>query len=965
MVELVKLLMVLISVLRLIRGYRAVPNRRYTSLIQSRRLPLSLACDASGKRESNSGGGDGSANASQGKKVIRIKRSLKKKTESTVPKEIGNDGRYVTMQLGSDEDVQAAEMDDRLQAARGWVSKKLSDEDAALLNRAMGIEAEVLAALEAEEDEDLNTSKGRRLMESAETPTKKKGKKKEGMIEGKRMYDKFTNDKQQAAAMVKGFLEMNPYVCSGCGAPFQKKSPDTPGYLPADKLAAHRANAGRIKDKQEAIRILEMAGIEIDSEEAADILRDADVSEDVISGVRALGQAGMEGNLYAHDNDFDDEDDLLFEDGQAGLLDDLSNEDRGTGSWGAVGKALMHKERIRELSGEAEKEEGAAVISDNDDDDYDALDGLEIDLEDLLISLDGAEADGKEKSVSQALMTEFAKAASSSAPLDDDDEDDILEGFIAEEDEEEEELSVKERYLRDGLLINDIDAEANPASGQNNAWREYSKALESGITSMDTADSDVDVDYEDFGAESALAAMSGRVGQEKDVIMSNPIDEAVCVCQRCYRLQTYGQVEQQLRPGWSDHDLLTPEHFQNLLSSVRETDAVVLCLVDLFDLEGSILKNLKHIAGPNPIVIAANKADLLPKDVSEARLTNWIHSEVRRVCKLKSPRENEMEVRAEREDKGWTRRKADDEEGVLRRSNIHLVSCANGLGMRGLLNSVMGMAADNGNRVYVMGAANVGKSSFINNLLEDVYEKGGGGNGNKKMKGRRKNKSTPQATVSNLPGTTLNFLNIRLPNGITMVDTPGLLNEGQLTTKLTTEELRQVIPVTPINPVTFRCGEGKSVMIGGLAQVEVLEGLPFFLTFFISNEIKLHPTSAEKANDPDWVQRHTGTLVTPPSSVERLNQIGPMESQVFEIYGEGWKSAASDIVIAGLGWVSITGAGPCVIKVTAPAGTSISVRDALLPYEASHSTAKFTGGKIMKKSRKQGKQSYGWRAGSF
>ena len=126
--------------------------------------------------------------------------------------------------------------------------------------------------------------------------------------------------------------------------------------------------------------------------------------------------------------------------------------------------------------------------------------------------------------------------------------------------------------------------------------------------------------------------------------------------------------------------------------------------------------------------------------------------------------------------------------------------------------------------------------------------------------------------MSNLPGTTLNFLTIRLPSGITMVDTPGLLNDGQLTTKLTTEELRQVIPVTPINPVTFRCGEGKTVMIGGLAKVEVLEGLPFFLTFFISNEIKLHPTSADKANDPDWVERHVGSLMAPPSSAERLRR---------------------------------------------------------------------------------------------
>ena len=83
-------------------------------------------------------------------------------------------------------------------------------------------------------------------------------------------------------------------------------------------------------------------------------------------------------------------------------------------------------------------------------------------------------------------------------------------------------------------------------------------------------------------------------------------------------------------------------------------------------------------------------------------------------------RENEAEVKAEIEERGWSKRTPDDDDGVLRRSNIHLVSCSNGKGMKSLLNSVMAMAADNGNRVYVMGAANVGKSSFINNMLEDV-----------------------------------------------------------------------------------------------------------------------------------------------------------------------------------------------------------------------------------------------------
>ena len=46
--------------------------------------------------------------------------------------------------------------------------------------------------------------------------------------------------------------------------------------------------------------------------------------------------------------------------------------------------------------------------------------------------------------------------------------------------------------------------------------------------------------------------------------------------------------------------------------------------------------------------------------------------------------------------------------------------------------------------------------------------------------------------TTTLLGTTLDFIKMKLPNGVTMIDTPGLLTKGQLTSKLNSEELRQV-----------------------------------------------------------------------------------------------------------------------------------------------------------------------------
>ena len=67
--------------------------------------------------------------------------------------------------------------------------------------------------------------------------------------------------------------------------------------------------------------------------------------------------------------------------------------------------------------------------------------------------------------------------------------------------------------------------------------------------------------------------------------------------------------------------------------------------MDLFDLQGSLLHNLKQIAGKNPIVIAANKLDLLPSDVSTSRIGAWIHGQVKEYCGLISPKDFEEERR--------------------------------------------------------------------------------------------------------------------------------------------------------------------------------------------------------------------------------------------------------------------------------------------------------------------------------
>jgi len=610
-------------------------------------------------------------------------------------------------------------------------------------------------------------------------------------------------DNPHSLSKIRGFLEFNPHVCSGCGAAFQSKTPNHPGYLSKDKFALHLKTVDRIKQQKEAIKLLDMAGIDATSDLAKDILRKANMSEEVISGVVALGKRIT-----------------------VGVPKDV------------VKARIQHEEQAKRAAAQE--------------------------------------------------RAELAK-----------------QGVKMESDWGNEPIG----YHADTLEpIYDVEELRRSFDETYNIPRPTAE---------------------------------------------EPGDIPVAVCQRCFRLDTYNDVKDDLRPGWSTHEDLTPERFQNLLSTIRDHKAVVLCLVDLFDIEGSVVSNLKEIAGRNPIVVVANKSDLLPNDASLNRVCDWVYHTVKQRCGLMSAREAEAHDKHLYATQGWFPSRQNSEEGILRRDNVHLISCAKGKGLQDLIDSVMGIAVSNGQRIYVMGTANVGKSSFINQLLKYTKKK------TKPGKRESRNNVVPKPTVSALPGTTLDFLKIKLPNGITMIDTPGLINPGQLTSRLNSKELKQVIPVKQVHHVTLRMEEGRCVLIGGLARVELVEGRPMFCTFFMSNEIKLHPTST--ANVDEFLEKHTGSLVFPPYSHERVLELGPLKEHVFEVSGSSWRRAARDIVIAGLGWVSITGPGTFRIKVSAPEGTVVSTRDPLMPFEAMSTTVKHSGGRLIQKG-KASRKGYAWRA---
>jgi len=398
------------------------------------------------------------------------------------------------------------------------------------------------------------------------------------------------------------------------------------------------------------------------------------------------------------------------------------------------------------------------------------------------------------------------------------------------------------------------------------------------------------------------------------------LSQKTIICKRCHGLQNFGKVDESLRPGWTEEPLMSQSKFRDLLKPLGEKPAVIIALVDLFDFAGSVLTELDGIAGENPVLLAANKADLLPSKMGQHRAENWVRRELEYL-------------------------------GVESIANIggavRLVSCKTGFGISGLLSKARQLAEEMDTDVYVVGAANAGKSTLVNHILERNSKKRQPSRGKKRAGNANANKGA--VTVSPLPGTTLKFIKVDLGDRRSLYDTPGLLVPGTLTQLLTPEELKIVVPRKKVEPITFRVASGKCVLVGGLARVEVIgDSKPFLFTFFVANDIKLHPTDSSKA---DYLtEMHSGTMLTPP--LEKREDM-EWEHHDVEINGIGWKEAAADITLRGLGWVAVTGAGKASVRIMVPKGIGVAVRPPLMPFDVWEVASRYTGGKAVRKITKK------------
>jgi len=226
-------------------------------------------------------------------------------------------------------------------------------------------------------------------------------------------------------------------------------------------------------------------------------------------------------------------------------------------------------------------------------------------------------------------------------------------------------------------------------------------------------------------------------------------------------------------------------------------------------------------------------------------------------------------------------------------------------------------------QIFIMGTSNAGKSTLVNQILKAYNVEGS------------------EATTSVVPGTTLSTTAWKLPDGPTIWDSPGVHNAYQITSRLSHKELENVIPKHKIKPMVWSLRPGHTIFLGGLGRIDFVGGPPgTYFTVFVSSALYIHVCKTYKADD--LYERQVGKLLSPPFDEEvsqplstlNYTPIRPLyKATTIKTEGKGYKQATMDIVISGLGWVSVTGKDRWHIDVHAPRGVDVSTRNPLLLFE--------------------------------
>ena len=235
--------------------------------------------------------------------------------------------------------------------------------------------------------------------------------------------------------------------------------------------------------------------------------------------------------------------------------------------------------------------------------------------------------------------------------------------------------------------------------------------------------------------------------------------------------------------NYGEYQVITKSNSEyiEILKEVGKTKDLVIYITDLLNLEENIAEIRTII--PNKMILVLNKMDVLPKSVKEEKLKRYLAN---------------IDVNFE---------------------EIIVISTEKNYNIDYLLKRIKFFQTSK--NVYVVGHTHAGKSSLINKLIKNYSN------------------NPQELTMSPLPSTTLNMVNIEINDHLNLIDTPGLADSGSILNHVTPDMVKKISAKKEIKPRTYQLRKNQSIIIEDLVRIDYVEGDRNSFTVFISNDLKV------------------------------------------------------------------------------------------------------------------------------
>ena len=243
-------------------------------------------------------------------------------------------------------------------------------------------------------------------------------------------------------------------------------------------------------------------------------------------------------------------------------------------------------------------------------------------------------------------------------------------------------------------------------------------------------------------------------------------------CMRCFKMKNYGEYEFVTKSN---------EEYIKILKKIGNKKSLILYVIDILSIPQDLTK-IKTYLKNNPIILVINKQDILPSFVDDNKIINYF------------------------------------KEQNLNFLDIVLISSSRNINIDTLYNKIKKNLI--GEDVYVVGNTNAGKSTLINQMIDNYTIE------------------QSKITISPMPSTTLNEIKIEFKD-FNIIDTPGLVDDGNILNYITKEEIKKISPKKEIKPRTYRIRKNEALVLDNLFRIDYVEGEKNSFTFFVANDINI------------------------------------------------------------------------------------------------------------------------------